>query len=131
MNLEKHFLEAGKTVVHKIWGTEYWVENNPQYCMKVLMLKPNFESSLHFHNVKKETFLCIEGLVHLEVYPDGVDNHGQSQMHLLRGWAMDSVTIEPGVPHRFYTFDGPAKIIEASMHHDDADTVRIEESREM
>lgn len=129
MNLEKHFVEDGKPFVKKLWGAEAWIENNPQYCMKVLLLKPNFQSSLHFHPIKRETFLAIEGLVNLEMYPDGVDAPGQ--MHLLRGWAMDSMTIEPGVPHRFFTFDGAATVIEASTHHDDADVVRIEESREI
>lgn len=104
--------------VTKLWGTELWHHNDELYCMKTLVILAGAVSSLHYHKLKTETFLCVDGVVILEM--DG-------QYALLK--AGDSVTIEPGVAHRFKTATTIARVVEASTMHDDADVYRLEESK--
>src|SRR5271165_2679726 len=104
--------------VTKLWGTELWHHNDTDYCMKTLLLRRGAQSSLHCHKVKRETFLVTDGSVMLET---GLDVHVLS--------VGDSITIEPGVAHRFRAVSVAATVIEASTTHDDADVYRIEESK--
>jgi quercetin dioxygenase-like cupin family protein len=108
-------------VVKKLWGSEEWIYNGPAgYCMKTLMLNPGFQSSLHFHPVKHETFLVVAGECEMEV--DGsVERMVAGQGHI----------IPPNTKHRFRAVNGPCVVVEASTHHDDADVVRLEESKEI
>jgi len=104
--------------VTKLWGREWWHHNSGGYCMKTLQLRVGAQSSLHYHALKRETFLCIKGIVDLEI--------GDARMLL---HPQQSVTLEPGVAHRFRAVTAKATVIEASTEHDDADVYRIEESR--
>lgn len=108
-------------IIHKVpkmWGRELWHHNDSDYCMKTLVIHSGAQSSLHYHKVKRETFLCVQGSVMLEI---GGDAHV-----LTRG---DSITIEPGVAHRFRAVTDAATVIEASTTHDDADVYRVEDSK--
>ena len=105
-------------IVSKLWGTERILHNGPDYCMKVLTIEPGFQSSLHYHRQKRETFLVTEGLVLLEL---GLVRHFMSAgMHM---------TVEPGTVHRFCSGDRRcAVVIEASTEHREDDVVRLEPS---
>lgn len=118
-----HAIYADAPTVTKLWGKEYWLENNEKYCLKLLKVVPGFQCSLHFHAVKDETFLVLHGVVKLQVQlPDDV-------LHLGIG---DKYRLEPGRPHRFSSETlTPAWILETSTHHDDADSYRIEDSRKI
>ena len=105
--------------VAKLWGTELWHHNDAQYCMKTLLLQHGAQSSLHYHKVKRETFLVTYGVVEIQRDADGV-------WHRLEPG--DSITIHPGVAHRFRAATTVARVVEASTMHDDADVYRIEES---
>jgi mannose-6-phosphate isomerase-like protein (cupin superfamily) len=103
--------------VRKLWGRELWYWNG-NYCMKALVLNHGFRSSLHYHLLKRETFLVVSGVVALEY-------KGQTT-ELATG---DAATIEPGESHRFWSVTTyGAVVVEASTHHDDADVVRVEPS---
>lgn len=118
-----------RTYVAKKWGLEEWLVNNEQYCAKLLWITPGFQCSLHYHPVKKETFVALDGLVRVEYYIDG----GKKKVEtLLVGWRRDVLTLPPNTPHRFWSIgsDG-GLLLEVSTTHDDADVVRIEESRAM
>jgi len=104
--------------VQKLWGTELWHHNNTDYCMKTLVLHHGAQSSLHYHKVKRETFLVTDGSVLL--------SYGCASWIMQRG---DSVTIEPGVVHRFRALCSEATVIEASTTHSDDDVVRLEPSK--
>lgn len=106
--------------VKKLWGTEYWLHNDEHYCMKKLILKEGFTSSMHMHKVKRETFLVIQGKVMLE--------YNYRFVLLSKGESWD---IEPGVYHRFQAASRVAIVIEASTTHDDADVYRKEESKKI
>lgn len=108
--------------VEKAWGFEEWWVNEPEYCFKILVVKPGFQSSKHYHCNKKETFLALRGRCVLRVW-DRASN--SLAIHTLE--SEKQVTILPGQPHQFYleaNATEPCVIYEISTHHDDADVVR-------
>lgn len=120
MMMQRTFLRASEKEVRKLWGAEYWLCNNERYAAKILVLEPGFQCSLHYHVIKKETFIVLWGLVKLEVYTP------KDTLYLSPG---DKYTLEPGRAHRFTAIDGDAQILEISSTHSDDDVVRIEDSR--
>ena len=111
-----------EVIVEKLWGQERILHNDHGYCMKELTLNLGWQSSMHKHIVKRETFMAVEGIVELEI--DG-------KVMQLNAMLIDSdfVTIEPGQWHRFKALTSPCRIIEASTEHYDEDVVRKEPSR--
>lgn len=108
--------------VDKLWGREEWLVNddNANYCVKRMTLREGFQCSLHYHNVKDETFYVTSGVVMLNV--DGI-------MHRMESG--DYYRIKPGSIHRFHSTGGPAEFIECSTFHSDSDVVRLEDSRQI
>ena len=104
--------------VEKVWGDEYWITNDEQYCSKILILNPNHISSLHYHIEKCETFTVLAGVVKV--------THNDKVTSYIRG---ESVLIPSEDEHRFEAVSSPAVILETSTHHDDDDTYRLEESK--
>ena len=104
--------------VEKVWGDEYWITNDEQYCSKILILNPNHISSLHYHIEKCETFTVLAGVVKV--------THNDKVTSYIRG---ESVLIPPEDEHRFEAVSSPVVILETSTHHDDDDTYRLEESK--
>ena len=104
--------------VQKLWGCELWHHNDTDYCMKTLELRHGAQSSLHYHRKKRETFLVTYGTV--EIQTSG------AWLALQTG---DSITLEPGVAHRFRAATTVARVVEASTMHDDEDVVRLEPSK--
>ncbi len=102
--------------VKKEWGVEEWFCNELEYCYKRLLISPGKQCSLHFHPIKKETFIVQSGVVRFELA--GVEEE------LGPG---DVRTILPRNAHRFGSVHG-ATIIEVSTHHEDSDCVRLEPS---
>ena len=105
--------------VDKLWGTEEWIVND-DYCVKRMTLFPGYECSLHYHEIKDETFYVVEGQLVLTV--DGVT-------HRLNPG--DFYRIKPYSIHRFKTYDDNCVFIECSTHHSDDDVVRLEDSRKI
>ena len=103
-------------VVPKVWGREIWLVNEPEYCCKLLEINKGASGSLHYHSLKKETFILAQGKIKLE--------YGDKTVKLSVGY----ITIPPELPHRFTGLKQSA-ILEISTHHDDTDVVRIEESK--
>lgn len=111
-------------IIEKDWGYEQVLVNNDHYCAKILHIYPGWECSLHYHRVKKETFICIEGKVDVEV----MDNEGVI-MHTILIPGQD-LTLEPGTPHRFSSQNwGISAVLEVSTPHSDEDVVRFCKSR--
>lgn len=100
-------------IKEKIWGDEQWIVN-ADYCGKILRLKKNYFCSLHFHKIKMETFLIMDGSVFLIK-----DN---KEYVLKKG---DVVDIPIGCVHRLYAIEDSV-ILEFSTHHEDADSYREE-----
>ena len=105
--------------ISKLWGEERILWNDGiQYCMKVLTMQPGFQSSLHRHKVKHETFLVVHGCCDMEV-------NGKVR-RFVQG---DYQVIPPGTLHRFKAVDGVCTVVEASTPHWDDDVYREEDSR--
>ena len=105
-------------IVPKLWGQEKWIVNNDLYCGKILELKPGFESSLHYHPKKDETFHILEGSCIL--------NLEYKELQLARG---ATVRIQPGQKHSFWSSDpNGCRILEVSTPHRDEDVVRLRAS---
>lgn len=110
-------------IVKKVWGYEEIRANEPEYCGKVLVIKPGYRCSLHYHKIKKETFSVLDGSVLLEQR----DIRGVPFEEVL--YPGDSRTIWPGTQHRFQSAtNSPASLLEFSTHHEDSDSYRITES---
>jgi mannose-6-phosphate isomerase-like protein (cupin superfamily) len=110
-----------KTIVSKDWGFEEVLVAEPEYTLKRLVIKPRKRCSLHYHPIKKETFVVESGVVRLEqrsIRGTPIDEL------LVRG---ESRTIMPKTPHRFSSVLG-ASLMEVSTRHSDDDVVRIEPS---
>ena len=117
-----------KTVV-KLWGCEVWYANEPEYCMKMLVLHPGFSSSLHYHLEKKETFIIKKGWCMFQQNALNMSTWTEPEKMELGNF----VVIYPKRPHRFFLPSGNKScvIYEVSTHHDDRDVVRLVESHKM
>jgi len=49
--------------VPKGWGYEKWIVNNDKYCGKILFVVKDRKCSLHYHNIKDETFYIQSGKI--------------------------------------------------------------------
>ncbi len=127
MSKPLEFLIEDRSFVEKKWGAEEILINNDKYCSKLLHIKPGFQSSLHFHNIKDETFIAVAGGTWVKYIHDGFP-----RQVLLIGWRRDVLHLPPGTPHRFWSaFAGGSVLLEVSTPHDDADVVRLEPSGEI
>ena len=126
--------------IDKVWGYEDIIYNG-DYCGKQLVFNANSTLSIHFHSVKKETFMVSQGEIELTVYDNPeIDqyvvswenwNNGlpnlpkhleKPQKFLLK--ANDSFNIPVGMRHTI-TSTQPSVIIEFSTHDDPEDSYRI------
>lgn len=82
----QNFREVGAVLINVI---------NREYAKKVLVQLPGQLHPWHFHKLKEETFLVLWGELHLEL--------DQRRKLLVPG---DTITVLPGVWHRFWTDTG-------------------------
>jgi len=90
-------------IVEKPWGREIWIAQEEEYAGKILEIKKGFKTSLHYHNVKKETMYILEGEVEILV------EKGE-KITLKEG---QSITLEPKDKHRIIA-KSDVKIFEVS-----------------
>lgn len=105
--------------VEKVWGLEFWIINEPEYCAKFLFIGQGAITSYHYHPKKKETFYGMEGQVALTI--DGKD-------YMLNSFSRPK-TIMPGTAHQLIGLAIDNVILEISTHHSDEDVVRLSESK--
>lgn len=110
-----------ETYTHKRgWGVEYWIENLPDYCGKVLLIDPNKRCSLHFHVDKLETMYLQSGAATiLFIDPETGKEYDQ---YLFAG---DSIKIPRGQVHQIIAGSTGAEIIEFSTKHEETDSYRV------
>ena len=102
----------------KGWGSETWLVNTPLYCAKILTLKKGKRCSLHYHKVKTETMLVVEGRV-LMLF--GASQDSLQSMELGVG---DVFHISPGLLHQFEGISDSI-IHEFSTEHFESDSFRL------
>jgi len=105
--------------VPKGWGEEIIIENNENYCGKILVFEPECKFSMHYHMNKDETWYVEDGefeylwidtekaLIHTEILKPG-----------------DVVRQRPGQPHQLESLTY-GRIFEVSTHHEDSDSYRV------
>tara|TARA_R100000008_G_C3576103_1_gene165388 strand:- start:1115 stop:1519 length:405 start_codon:yes stop_codon:yes gene_type:complete len=108
--------------VEKDWGHEIWMANNPEenYCGKILKINQGYNSSMHFHLEKHETFYILEGSLQVDLI-DTIDGVKVKKV-LNQG---DTMEIERGQPHQLIAYDGDVTFIETSTFHKDSDSKRV------
>lgn len=111
--LETHFQPRG-------WGWEYWIENIPDYCGKILHVNEGKRGSLHFHRNKLETMLVKDGRLRLRLI-DTETGHEYYQ-DLEKG---DSILIPRCQPHQIIALE-ECEIIEFSTLHEETDSYRLQ-----
>lgn len=121
-------------VVAKGWGHELWIVNTNKYCGKQLTVLPTKYCSMHYHELKSETFFVTDGALRLEYASDlNLDEikADPSQfeklrqvVHLNKGQSFD---LGVKMAHRFTSVSScnPCTFIEFSTHHEDSDSYRI------
>lgn len=102
------------------WGCEYWIENMPQYCGKLLRIWKDKRGSLHFHLNKTETMYLNYGRVKLRLIDP--DNGGEYFVELNPG---DSILIQRGQVHQIIALE-ESEIVEFSTMHEETDSHRVQ-----
>ena len=105
---------------HKGWGHELHIENNKDYCAKLLVFKEGKKFSMHYHLDKYETWYVREGKFKF-TWIDPKDAERVEET-LETG---DVVTIHKGLAHQLEALkDGV--IFETSTHDKVEDSYRVE-----
>lgn len=133
--LRRRCLFKGDETVHD-WGSELLLENNGLYCAKLLILDANtdYQSSLHYHMVKDETFIVLSGKVALTILTPQqsgqvIDGCLEKQrLDWVEYKAGDKVRVAPKCLHRFHALSEEAIILEVSTP-DTGDNVKIVPAR--
>jgi D-lyxose ketol-isomerase len=116
---------SAQKVVTKLWGVEYCLVNTEKYCAKMLKVIPGFQSSIHAHKKKDETFIGVQGTTRLTIhYADGRP-HTEHAIH-----PGQQYRILPGLFHSFQAIN-VSWILEISTQHSDKDVIRLVESRRL
>ncbi|MDQ3022996.1 MAG: cupin domain-containing protein [bacterium] len=114
-------------IVPKGWGEERWLHNDELYCGKILVVNEGKRCSLHYHQLKTETFYIQQGRVRMEL--TDLKAGRETPPVILEDFEMqagDTLLLKPGMVHRFTSLEGDAHIFEFSTQHFDEDSHRIE-----
>ena len=82
-------------LISKVWGSEK-IFRNKDHVVKYMTVKPGTKSSLHFHQIKNETFILQKGKLIIEYYIDG-EKHTTELLEPL-----DQIFLPACTPHCFY-----------------------------
>ena len=107
----------------KKWGAELIVCRSPHAC-KIMVLEPDSQVSMHWHEEKSESFLLVSGELIIETVI--IETGHKDIVHLKNKF--DSITLPPRVPHTFYcpvSQEEPTIFIEASSEDKSYDNYRI------
>ncbi len=116
--LEPKILES--SFYEKSWGSETWIINTPNYCLKYLDFKMNKKFSMHFHSVKTETWTIQSGKYILRWID--TSNANINEMILEKDMIID---IHPLLPHQIECLE-EGRIIEVSTQHFEDDSFRVQ-----
>tara|TARA_R100000808_G_scaffold1950_1_gene8192 strand:- start:5008 stop:5370 length:363 start_codon:yes stop_codon:yes gene_type:complete len=110
--------------VEKTWGHELWLANNEteNYCAKILFIKKNKSTSMHYHVKKHETMHVLKGTLMVEGLGD---RHNFGHKFAMMAKEGESLEIERGRAHKLVAHHEDLTIIEASTFHRDKDSYRL------
>lgn len=105
--------------VEKGWGNELHIENNNDYCGKLLVFTKGKKFSMHYHVEKYETWYVQKGeLIFKWIHPSSAD---VIEDKLMEG---DIVTIYQGISHQLEAVKDSI-IFETSTHDKTEDSYRV------
>jgi mannose-6-phosphate isomerase len=109
--------------VNKDWGYELIFANKhvENYCGKILHIKKGHKFSMHFHDLKEESFYILKGIVKISLVDINSKNGDLSSRQFNAGVCIDIPRL---VPHQIEALED-SDIIEASTFHRDEDSYRI------
>ena len=107
-------------IVPKGWGREVWLVNNDLYCGKILEIRKGKRCSLHFHQLKTETFFLREGRLKVSI-KESPEAPTVDEFELATGECMD---IPPGLVHQMLALED-SELFEFSTQHFDSDSHRL------
>jgi mannose-6-phosphate isomerase-like protein (cupin superfamily) len=107
-------------VVDKVWGREVWIANGELYCGKILEINKGKRCSLHYHQLKTESFYLRSGRLRVRI-KESPDASETEELELNPGDCMD---IYPGLLHQMEALED-AELYEFSTQHFDSDSHRI------
>ncbi len=107
-------------IVPKGWGREVWIANNDLYCGKILEIKKGKRCSLHFHQLKTESFYLRSGKLLIRVKQSSASETIE-EFELTAGDCMD---VPRGLVHQMEAIED-AELLEFSTHHLDSDSYRL------
>jgi mannose-6-phosphate isomerase-like protein (cupin superfamily) len=104
----------------KGWGREIWIANNPLYCGKILEIRRGHRCSLHYHELKTESFYLYKGRLKIRV-KESVDSNRLDEFEIAPGDCMD---VAPGVAHQMEALED-SELFEFSTQHFETDSYRL------
>lgn len=113
-------------IVPKGWGEERWIHNDELYCGKILVLNKGKRCSLHYHQLKTESFYLASGSLEMEL--TDLEHARMEPPQILEKFTMnpgDALLLTPGQVHRFTGLADETQIFEFSTQHFDSDSHRI------
>ncbi len=105
-------------LIRKRWGTEM-IFFNKDYCMKMITINQDQNTSMHVHMGKHETLLCTSGRLGID-YLDA--NARVTSIVLGPG---EAFVVCPGLPHRLIAVGTETILVESSTHDSSQDSIRI------
>lgn len=107
-------------IVPKGWGREVWIANNDLYCGKILEIRKGKRCSLHYHQIKNETFFLRAGRMLVRV-KEQADGDVVEEFEMAPGDCMDVPT---GLVHQMVALED-CELYEFSTQHFDSDSHRL------
>lgn len=112
--------------VPKGWGEERWIHNDELYCGKILILRQGKHCSLHYHQLKTETFFVAKGELRMELTDlEGARQEPPVIREVFTMTEGDAILLRPGTVHRFTGLAEETQIFEFSTQHFDEDSHRL------
>lgn len=123
MNNELEILKSTPKYVEKDWGYEKWLFNDEKLniCTKILFVKQGHKFSLHFHDLKRESFFIQSGKCVIRIHKMQ-QSSPQTVQTILKGG--ESFFIDRLTAHQVEALEDTT-IIETSTFHRDEDSYRL------
>lgn len=110
----------------KKWGSEEWIINRPEYCLKILRFNKGAKFSYHFHDLKTETWHVQSGKILLKTKNLEVGREYSYIIDKNDSQIFGNVIHVPRlVPHQIEALEDTV-IYEVSTQHFENDSYRIE-----
>jgi mannose-6-phosphate isomerase-like protein (cupin superfamily) len=120
-------IEFPKSEFHpKAWGSEEWIVNRPEYCLKILRFNKGAKFSYHFHDLKVETWYLQSGKILLKTKDLNSSKDFEYKLDAnFKHIKFDGVIHVPRlVPHQIEALEETV-IYEVSTQHFEEDSYRI------